>query len=968
MKMCWLRTNRKFPKTATVLLIMWAVLVSSAQTSNPSATPVTKEAKAKAFYDEGTRLISLDTRESWLAAVEKYEQARRLYGELGDKFREKDATFLLGFVNNHIGLLYDGSYEKQKALDYYNRALPFYIAAEDKTGEGDTLNNIGKVYDESGEKRKALEYYEWSARIFHAIGAKGREGRSLNNIGGVYHDLGEMGKALEFLLSSLPLNKAGGDKSAEARTLTNIGMLYWGLGNIRKALEYHNQALIIQKTIDDRLGMATTLNNIGLAHTKLNEMQDALEAFGQALSIDNVIGNKIGVSRTLNNIGSVYLRMGENQKALAHFNQSLEISRVVGDRDGEAVILVNIGSIYDGDQKQKGRALEHYDQALAIFKSLGNKSGESTACHNIMLAWEALNKPKFAIVYGKQAVNLQQELRQAIRSFDKETQGTYLEDIQSTYRKLAELLISEGRLFEAQAVLDLLKSEEYGQLTRRGEPADTIPYGKAEAEVVAKIENLVSLERQRGELVKLKTRSTEQDAKLEQLRLDIAAANKAFDVALDALGKAEVSASARVDEIRGGQEIQSALQLLGRETKSGAVALYTVLGTHEEKSAAQNPGGNNRVSNAGVQIESKFGWVIMVTEKGYKAYPIDVTTLEENVFQFRTALSSDKYNPQPWAEKIYNAIFRQVSPKLKRTLEDDLSDYLRSRKDKTLMWSLDGVLRYIPMSALHDGKRYLVENYRNVVFTKQSFLWLTKENQADWQALGLGVSEKRENFDALPGVKTELETIVREPNRQTGIMNGSIKLNGNFKKQTFFNTVGNGSFPVVHIASHYSFNPAQQDASFLLVGDGRLTFSELKENKNLFGTVDLLTLSACDTGVSGNGREAEGFAYLAQSLGARSVIASLWKVSDTGTPELMIRFYKLRAENPLTSKGEAFRQAQLSLFRGDSNDTKNISPKSRSEKIGIGKKTDLTLFVKDEKKPFAHPHYWSSFVLIGNWR
>jgi len=70
------------------------------------------------------------------------------------------------------------------------------------------------------------------------------------------------------------------------------------------------------------------------------------------------------------------------------------------------------------------------------------------------------------------------------------------------------------------------------------------------------------------------------------------------------------------------------------------------------------------------------------------------------------------------------------------------------------MWSLDGVLRYIPMAALHDGKQYLVENYRNVVFTKQSFLWLTKENQTDWNALGLSVSEKRENFDALPGVKT----------------------------------------------------------------------------------------------------------------------------------------------------------------------------------------------------------------------
>ena len=455
--------------------------------------------------------------------------------------------------------------------------------------------------------------------------------------------------------------------------------------------------------------------------------------------------------------------------------------------------------------------------------------------------------------------------------------------------------------------------------------------------------------------------SKAQEAKLEQLRLDIAAANKAFDDSLSALGKAEASASTRVEEIKGGQEIQSALTDLGKETSSGVVALYTVLGTEEDR---DSPGNSSK---------SKFGWVIMVTEKSYKAYPIDVKDLEKNVFDFRTALSSDKYDPRPLAEKVYKAIFRQTSEKQKRTLEADLQEYLGPYKNKTIMWSLDGVLRYIPMSALHDGKKYLIEDYRNIVFTKQSFLWLTKDNQAKWQALGLGVSDKRENFVALPGVKTELESIVRGPDRQTGIMNGSIKLNGDFKKQTFFNALGRGTYSVVHIASHYSFNPAQQDASFLLLGDGHLSFGELKDNKNLFGTVDLLTLSACDTGVSGNGKEAEGFAYLAQSLGAKSVIASLWEVSDAGTPELMLRFYKLKTENPNMSKGEAFRQAQLSLLYGDrkhrNSDIAQSGVPPRSKLAGATvSKTDLPLYDKTGKPPFAHPHYWASFVLIGNWR
>jgi CHAT domain-containing protein len=334
-------------------------------------------------------------------------------------------------------------------------------------------------------------------------------------------------------------------------------------------------------------------------------------------------------------------------------------------------------------------------------------------------------------------------------------------------------------------------------------------------------------------------------------------------------------------------------------------------------------------------------------------------------------LASDRYDPRPLAEKIYTAIFRQTSAKQKRTLEEDLRTHLAGHKDKTIMWSLDGVLRYIPMAALHDGRKYLVEDYRNVVFTQQSFLWLTKENQPDWHALGLGLSERRENFDALPGVKTELETIIREPERKTGIINGSIRLNSSFRKQVFFNTVTNGSYPVVHIASHYSFNPAQQEASFLLLGDGRLSFAELKENKNLFGTVDLLTLSACDTATTGNGKEAEGFAYLAQSLGAKSVIASLWKVSDSGTPELMIRFYKRIAENQNITKGEAFRWAQLSLLYGSVSTADDLGS-GKHERTEVMKmktnKSELTPFIKDAKRPLAHPHYWSSFVLIGNWR
>jgi CHAT domain-containing protein len=235
--------------------------------------------------------------------------------------------------------------------------------------------------------------------------------------------------------------------------------------------------------------------------------------------------------------------------------------------------------------------------------------------------------------------------------------------------------------------------------------------------------------------------------------------------------------------------------------------------------------------------------------------------------------------------------------------------------------------------------------------------------------LGLGISEQREGFSPLPGAERELKDIVRIPKAKTGIFAGTIRLNANFKKDETISLWRDGKYPVIHIASHYSFNPVDQTASFLLVGDGKITFEDLQDKDNLFGAVDLLTLSACDTALTGNGKETEGFPYLAQSLGAKAVLASLWKVSDSATPELMIRFYKLRAVNPLMPKDEAFRYAQLTLLNGNGMQKKSFHSARRSEVLKANsRKDDLKPFIKDAARPFAHPHYWASFVLIGNWR
>jgi CHAT domain-containing protein len=192
----------------------------------------------------------------------------------------------------------------------------------------------------------------------------------------------------------------------------------------------------------------------------------------------------------------------------------------------------------------------------------------------------------------------------------------------------------------------------------------------------------------------------------------------------------------------------------------------------------------------------------------------------------------------------------------------------------------------------------------------------------------------------------------------------------------------------VHIASHFSFRPGDEARSFLLMGDGTaFTLDEIKKHTDMFAGVDLLTLSACNTAAQqadANGREVDAFFELAQRLGANSVLATLWSVADNSTPWLMREFYDLKV-NGKQNKAEALRKAQLALLNGsartarsatrtDSSNVKIVVVENADDKAQtraddfVIEKKDAPLFKNDLKRPFAHPFYWSPFVLIGNWR
>jgi CHAT domain-containing protein len=149
------------------------------------------------------------------------------------------------------------------------------------------------------------------------------------------------------------------------------------------------------------------------------------------------------------------------------------------------------------------------------------------------------------------------------------------------------------------------------------------------------------------------------------------------------------------------------------------------------------------------------------------------------------------------------------------------------------------------------------------------------------------------------------------------------------------------AYRLLHLASHGYLDDAQPELSGLVLslvapdGTARDGFVPVQDVYRLRLSADLVVLSACRTGL---GRElaGEGLIGLVRAFmyaGARRVVASLWKVDDEATGELMVRFYRGMFERHL-APAAALREAQLEI---------RAIPR------------------------WSHPFYWAGFVLYGDW-
>jgi CHAT domain-containing protein len=150
--------------------------------------------------------------------------------------------------------------------------------------------------------------------------------------------------------------------------------------------------------------------------------------------------------------------------------------------------------------------------------------------------------------------------------------------------------------------------------------------------------------------------------------------------------------------------------------------------------------------------------------------------------------------------------------------------------------------------------------------------------------------------------------------------------------------------------------------------DGGILTAEAIAGLSLDG-LELAVLSACDTGLgeSGGGEGVFGLQRAFHLAGARSVVASLWKIDDAATQALMAEFYRNLWERKLP-KLEALRRAQLAmLLHYDAKGEKLRAP-GAAVPVDPAELAAARAKLRSAGRSPLPPLYWAGFVLSGDWR
>lgn len=863
-----------------------------------------------------------------------------------------------------------GAFTQALALDRHALAVRRAQFADPHPALAGALWNVARDHFQLGEYDAAARLGEEALSIATAAfgGADPRLLPHLERLAVTYEQLGRHREARADAERALALAEAsfGPTDGRTVPAIHTLASIARATGRLREAHVAAERALGIQRAAfgEDSLPVAAATGLLATIVAQIGERDRARQMFEQVREtlgklpqtrhveseIATVLANLAGLAapdaalrlyeeavalrraasgpdhpetiRTLSHFALLLLRRGDYRRALAIWEECLEVRRrLLGDLHPDvarsladmAFPLAKLGNV----DRATGCLLE----ALAILGC--HDIPQVTARTNVLLATIVKTRSTAAaILLVKHAVNALQRQRRDAAALGTDAHHAYVSTREQSYRQLGNALIVSGRLPEAQQVLAMLKEAELVEITD----------GNLGPRVMGA--SLTPLEARwidRSEHIHERFKSQFDNSRSNRLG---GAAGGDDEVRL-ALARRQC-----IDELK--QWLENLLADF-RRTESDVISA-TARSSSVDSGAVLRSNVPPRTAVLQYLLSADHLQIIFSASNVLRHHDVafDRGEIHRLVYDLRTQLRDGSDGFFASARRLYDLLIEPV-----------ISD-LRAAGVHTLILSLDGVLRYLPVCALFDGTRYLLDMYALVLAAGEPYD-AVRPPSGERRGAGLGVTRAVGPHKALLGVREELAAVIRTDDHGGGVVSGIIRLDEAFSSDAFREALS-AHYSVIHIASHFVFQAAQEASSYLLLGDGsKLTLAELSRWN--FEGVELMVLSACDTAAGGgheqSGREIEGLGALMRRQGARNVIATLWPVRDFTTAAIMRAFYQYWCEQGL-APAEALRQAQLSLRR------KNDAPSP------VGETRAFTTYDDgQEAGRWAHPRYWAPYVLMG---
>ncbi len=868
-----------------------------------------------------------------------------------------------------------------------------------------SLNNLAMLLAGLGDLKGALPLMERSVSVLRATLGKNHPGHAtgLNNLATLLMDMGELKAALLPCRQALAIRKAalGVRHPDYAQSLNNLGLLLQEAGDLRAALPLLREALAVHKAAlgEKHPSYAAGLNNLAFLLEAMGDRKAALPLMEQAAAAHKAaLGEKHpGYAAGLNNLAFLLMVMGDLKGALPLMEQAAAVYKeALGERHPSyAACLGNMAGLLQsmGDPKA---ALPLRRRALAIEKAaLGERHPHhARGLNNLAMLLKATGDHTMALPLLRQAL--------AIR---KEALGERHPDHAVSLSNLAMLLREagdlEGALEHMERALavatDQLRDLAAVQSDRQQLAAahaarhflhnrlllpDSGKHPAAAAHVLAWKGQVLLRQQQRRLFLRL-SGDAEAGAAAERLgsvTRQLVALRQSPDATrerLAALEQEQDEAQARLSKLstayREARETERKPEALAKTLPDGAV-LVDYLFHHEGLAAFVH-----RPGKAAARFDLGKADAVVAAVRGWRA----------DLVRGRQATAS--------------------GTKVKRLLLDPLAKHLDGAK--TLLVSPDGVLGTAPFAALPGGKAgtFLIEDVAVAVVPAPAQVPDLMKPRDRKERLGptllvLGDLRYDPSAGARPAPAAEDERSAARTGRERFTPLAATRAEAQAVKASFSELFRGGTvtdlrggeatkkavrehLPKVryaHFATHGFFAPETARAAeargrpdgrrevvgwhpLLLSGlalsdanrepqaggeDGILTALEVSEMD--LTRLELAVLSACETGL---GQEAGGEGLLGMqrafaAAGARTVVASLWKVDDRATGQIMQEFYAAAWDTgKIVSRAEALRHAQLSMLK-------------EGRRRGVGKDAEKTPGGETRLPPF----YWAGFVLSGDWR